>query len=395
MIKREIETKLIDYSRKFPIILLTGPRQSGKTTLCRHIFKNKPYILLEDPEQLDYALSDPRGLVDEYKEGAIFDEIQKAPKLLSYLMGEADRRKQYGRYILTGSQNILLLHKVQQSLAGRVGVLELLPLSIREIDLISKNIGTDEYIFKGGYPRIWDQDLDPAEEMRSYLKTYLERDVRDIVNVRNLNLFQKFIKSCASRVGGLLELSSIGNDIGVSRTSISAWLSILEAGKIVYLLPPYWNNLNKRLVKSPKLYFYDTGLLCYLLGINGAALLKRDPLYGRIFENFVVGELLKFYFNRGLDAPLSHFRDRMEHEVDILIEVQRNLINFEVKSAKTITHDWIKNLKYLTKISGNKVLLEAIVYGGEEETQRNGVKITTVRKLNELLSGFVKQGEKI
>ena len=253
MIKREIEQKLREYSSQFPVVLINGPRQSGKTTLCQTVFKHKPYVLLETPDILAYANTDPRGFLKDYPDGAILDEIQKAPDLLSYIMEIVDKRKQHGLYVLTGSQNILLLKTVKQSLAGRVGILDLLPLSIYELPDESRN-DHKNLIFNGGYPKIWSENLNPTTILRAYTRTYLDRDIKDIVDIRNLTTFQAFLKGCASRTGTELNLTSIGNDTGVSHTTIKEWLSVLQITNAVYLLPSYRDNRNKALIKTCLLY---------------------------------------------------------------------------------------------------------------------------------------------
>ncbi len=386
MIKRELEEKLIEYSRSFPVILINGPRQSGKTTLSQMVFKNKPYVLLETPDLLTYAQTDPKSFLNDYPQGAILDEIQKAPELMSYIMGIVDKRKEAGLYILTGSQNVLLLKSVKQSLAGRVGVLDLLPLSIYELPIESRK-DYQNLIFTGGYPKIWSENLNPTDTLRSYNRTYLDRDIKDIINIKNLTFFQAFLKACASRVGTVLNLTSIGNDTGVSHTTIKEWLSVLQTTNAVYLLPSYSDNRNKTLIKTPRIYFYDTGLVCYLLGILSKHVLSRDPLYGKLFENLVISEVLKYFYNRGLDSPISFYREKNGYEIDLIIEINRELILVEIKSGMTFAADWTKNLETFDPRTNKPIKGRFIIYGGEEIHTVHKIKILPLGELRQIFSG--------
>ena len=388
MIPRTLEKKLRESAKQYPVVLITGPRQSGKTTLCRKIFQKKHYVSFENPDTREFAQNDPKGLLERHPEGAIFDEIQRVPALLSYIQGIVDERGENGLYILTGSQNILLLKSVQQSLAGRVAILKLLPFSYQEAGLFVDEFSLDKVIYTGGFPRIFDQKLNPTEAMRNYVESYLERDVRQIINVRNLSSFQRFLKLCAGRVGQVLNLSSIGNDTGITHTTAREWLSVLEAGYIVYLLPAYYRNFNKRIIKSPKLYFYDTGLAAYLLGIEEFQHVSRDPLRGGLFENFVVIELVKYLLARGHQVPLYYFRDNLGNEIDLIWERARKVIGIEIKAGQTINSDWFKGQEYLKKIMGNDVSALALVYGGKESQKRAGVDIFSYREVARLHHEF-------
>ena len=384
MIKRILEKKLKECAGNYPVILLTGPRQSGKTTLCRAVFPDKPYISFENPNNRDFAEKDPKGLLVKYDQGAIFDEIQRCPQLLSYLQEIVDSRGKNGMYILTGSQNLLLLKSVQQSLAGRVAILKLLPLSCEETRSLSKNESWEKIIYSGFFPRVIDQKINPTEAMRNYIDTYVERDVRQIINVKRLSLFQRFLKLCAGRVGQILNLSSISNDLGVSHTTVREWMSVLEASYLVYLLPGYYRNFNKRIIKAPKLYFTDTGLACCLLGIEKAEHVSRDPLLGGLFENFVVIEILKSFWSEGRTAPLYFFRDNIGNEIDVLIEQARNVIGVEIKAGQTVNSDWFKGLNYLDKVMKKAVLSRNLVYGGKEKYTREGVTIFPYNEVHRL-----------
>ena len=371
MIKRTLEKKLRASARKYPVVFLSGPRQSGKTTLCRATFPKKAYVSFENPQVREFAENDPKGLLAQYPKGAIFDEIQRSPHLLSYIQGIVDESGKSGKYILTGSQNMLLLKSVQQSLAGRVSILKLLPFSLREVKGLTGNFSLDKAIYTGGFPRIFDKKLNPTEAMRNYAESYIERDVRQIIDLKSLSLFQKFLKLCAGRVGQVLNLSSIANDTGVSHTTIREWLSVLESSFVVYLLPAYYRNFNKRIIKSPKLYFFDTGLACYLLGIENKNHLARDPLRGHLFENLVLTEILKHFWAQGLNAPLYFFRDNIGNEVDLIKEKMRKIIGLEIKAGQTVNSEWFKGLDYLKKISKNNMLSKILIYGGQEVQKRS------------------------
>lgn len=389
MIKRFLEGSLRKAFRQYPIVLLTGPRQSGKTTLCRTTFPDLPYVSFENPDVREFAERDPKGLLAQYAKGAIFDEVQRAPNILSYLQEIVDTRRKNGLYILTGSQNIFLLKSVQQSLAGRIAILKLLPFALEEIKPLVQNYPLEKIIYTGGFPRIFDKKLNPTDAMRNYVESYLERDVRQIIDVRNLSSFQKFLKLCAGRVGQMLNLSSIGNDLGISHTTIREWLSVLEASYIVYLLPAYYRNFNKRIIKTPKIYFTDVGLVSYLLGIEKASHVVRDPLLGGLFENLVVSEFLKYYWATGRNAPFYFFRDNIGNEVDLFIEKARNIAAIEIKAGKTINEGWFKGLNYIKKIIGKNIFSTNIIYGGEEGIKREGVNIFSFRNIKAISDNII------
>ena len=376
MIKRNLSDKLKSLSKKMPVISLVGPRQSGKTTLIKEVFKNKPYVSLESPEELAYAENDPRGFLSQYPKGAILDEVQRSPHLFSYIQGIVDEINKPGMFILSGSQHFLLLEKITQTLAGRVALLNLLPLSINELTSSGVKIASlEEVLFKGMYPRLYSSKINPLDFYPSYIQTYLERDVRSIKNVTSLNSFQKFIKMCAGRSGQLLNLSSLSIDCGVSHNTIKSWISILEASFIIYLLYPHHKNFNKRLVKMPKLYFLDVGLLCSLLDIKNKNQVQSHPLRGSIFETFIINELLKLRFNKGSRANLYFWRDKTGHEIDCIVESGGNLTPIEIKSGKTINSEMFKNIEYWKKISGKSSKDSYLIYAGDNNQRRNGINI--------------------
>ncbi|MEN8236970.1 MAG: ATP-binding protein [Pseudomonadota bacterium] len=389
MIHRTLGQKLVDLFGKFPIVSVLGPRQSGKTTLVQKTFPDLAYVNMEDPVQRENAAIDPRSFLERYSDGLIIDEAQKVPELFSYLQLYADQKDRPGLYILTGSQQFLLNEKISQSLAGRVAITTLLPLTYRE--LIRENlqiVDVHSLIFQGFYPRIYRYNIEPKDFYPGYLQTYVERDVRQIKNITNLTLFQKFIKLCAGRVGQLLNISSLANDCGVSQFTAKQWLSLLEMSFIVYLQQPYYRNFGKRLVKAPKLYFYDTGLACYLLNIASSQQLQDHYAKGSLFENLIVNELQKQFFNRGLQPLLYFWRDKVGHEIDIIVEGSNDqLIPIEIKSGKTINKDFFKNLEYwktFTKQAGKAYL----VYGGAEDMVRKSTTILSWQNfhINQILN---------
>jgi predicted AAA+ superfamily ATPase len=381
MITRIAENKLIDLSTKFKAVAVTGARQSGKTTLIKKVFKKKPYVSLENPDKRTFALEDPRGFLANYPNGAILDEIQRVPELFSYLQEILDDSKEKGFFILSGSNNFLLQQNISQTLAGRVGYLNLLPFSIAELKkgkLLATN--DDELMLKGFYPPVYDQEIPVSDWCPNYIRTYIEKDVRQIKNVTDLIVFERFVKLLAGRNGQELNMSSFGIECGVDLKTIQSWIGILESSFIIYLLRPHFKNFNKTIVKRPKLYFYDSSIVCSLLGITTTDQLNLHPLRGAIFESMVIGEMLKQRTNLGLPINLYYWRDKTGHEIDIIIDDAGKLTPVEIKSGKTISTEFFKHLKYWNNLSGAKKSL--LLYAGNEGQKRSdGVEIKNWREL--------------
>ena len=370
MIEREITPRLTALFRQYPFVTVTGPRQSGKTTLCRAAFPDLECANLEAPDQRDFAESDPRGFLARFGDGAILDEIQRVPELLSYLQAIADERGGNGLFVLTGSEQFRLSDAVSQSLAGRTALLRLLPFSMTERQRAGAPGAVDEMLYCGFYPRIIDQHLNPTQALADYFETYVERDVRRLGEIRNLSNFRRFVRLCAGRVGQLINLSSLGADAGVSHTTAREWLTVLEASYILFQLPPYFANISKRLVKSPKLYFCDTGLAAYLIGIENAAQVATHPLRGALFENTVVAEALKHRFNRGQQANLNFFRDSKGLECDLLCPAGGGIAAFEVKSGATVSSEHFQPLHRVAELVPG-VTSKTVVYGGAIRQSRS------------------------
>ena len=368
MITRDLKKQLLLLAKKMPAIALTGPRQSGKTTLLKAVFPNYDYVNLEHPPTRALALSDPDQFLSQYTKGLIIDEVQRAPELFSYLQVEIDKQKKMGQYILSGSQNFSLLENISQSLAGRVALFNLLPFSYKEMTAGNLKIKSlEQLIFKGAYPAIYDRKIAPGIYYSSYLNTYVDRDVRALVNVQNLSLFEAFVKLLAGRVGQLLNLSEIGNALGIDHKTVKKWLSVLETSFIIYLLKPYHTNFNKRLVKTPKLYFYDTGLASNLLGIDDEKQLINHWAKGALFENFVINELLKERINKGIKPQLYFWRDSQGNEVDLLIQEKGKTKAIEIKASKTYHPGFFKGLNYYADLSKAKKNECFLIYAGPGE----------------------------
>lgn len=385
-IERDLTPRLLRAARQFPAVTLTGPRQSGKSTLCRAIFAGLPYESLEAPDIRSFALDDPRAFLARFPQGAILDEVQRAPHLPSYLQGLIDADPSPGRWILTGSQNLSLVESVGQSLAGRTAVLHLLPLARSEAIRFPEHPRTaDEAMFAGGYPRILDRQLDPSDWVRSYVATYLERDVRSIANVGDLVAFQRFVELCAGRTGQLLNLSALASDAGISQPTAKAWLSVLEASFIVIRLPAFHSNLRKRLVKMAKLHFVDTGVACWLLGIRNAEQLRSHPLRGAIFETWVATEILKHRANLGEVGGLSHYRDRDAVEADLLIDGRAGRTVIEAKAAMTASSGLFEGARRVASLVAEtgRSCRVAVVYAGDEPQTRNGVDLVPWHTLHQ------------
>ena len=389
MITRDLTPRLSAAARKWPSVTLTGPRQSGKTTLCRAIFPQHPYATLEALDVRNYATEDPRAFLAQFPEGAILDEIQRAPDLLSYLQGIIDNDPAPGRWILTGSQNLALLESVSQSLAGRTAVFNLLPLTRGETVRFPEHPETlEETLLTGSYPRIFDAGLDIADWLRSYVATYIERDVRTISNVGDLSTFQRFIGLCAGRTAQLLNYSSLAGDCGISQPTAKAWLGILETSFLVYRLPAIHATVRKRLVRMPKLHFYDSGLVCWLLGIRTPEQLRAHPLRGTIFETWVVSEIVKHKANLGYAHGLSFYRDQNGAEADLIIERPEGALIVEAKSSETAAKSLFDSSRRVKKhlSSSGSQCPTVVVYGGDQFQRRGNDNLVPWRELHENLS---------
>jgi len=382
MIPRILEHKLRELATKFPVVSLTGPRQSGKTTLVRYVFSDYAYVSLEEPDTRLYATSDPRGFLNNYPDGLIIDEVQRVPELFSYIQSLVDQSGKTGQFILTGSQNFLLLEKISQSLAGRVAILKLLPFAISELG--KERIDQENYyqlLLDGFYPRLYDKQITPEDYYPNYIQTYLERDVRQIKNITDLNTFTRFIQLCAGRVGQLVNLSALGQEAGITHSTVKAWISLLEASYILFLLYPHHRNFNKRLVKTPKLYFYDTGLVCSLLGITRSEQVPMHYLRGSLFENLVIADIYKSFTNVGREAPITFWRDKTGHEIDLIVESGNELHIYEIKSGQTISGDFFRELNYFNELSGQTGQKSTLVYGGDQDQQRKAIQVKSWKSL--------------
>lgn len=367
MFKRELEGTLLRLA-KFPVVAILGPRQSGKTTLARNVFKNHTFINLESPYIRELAIKDPIAFLreNENEYGIILDEFQYAPEILSYIQIESDEKKRPGYFVLTGSQNFLMNQAVSQSLAGRVGIVTLLPLSIQELkdnNALPENV--NEAIFNGGYPRLYAENFSPLDLYPPYIQSYLERDIRQLIKVENLRTYQKFMQLCAGRVGQLLNIADIATNCGVHRQTVESWISILEASYVIFTLKPYWENFKKRATKMPKLYFYDTGLACSLLDITSPAQLGVSSFRGPLFESFIISDLHKQYFNMGRRPPLYFWRDNNGYiEIDCLANIGNHLIPIEAKSGETANSDYFVGLTKWNELAQTDPAKGYVVYGG-------------------------------
>jgi uncharacterized protein len=375
-IQRNLIEALNRLRTKFPILAVTGPRQSGKTTLLKHLFPDYQYVTLENPDLRERALSDPNGFLNTYSERVIFDEVQQVPHLFSYLQGKVDHDRQMGQFVLSGSQNFQLLQSITQSLAGRVALFKLLPFSFNELEAVNLlDTHWHEAAFRGFYPALYDRDIEPTDFYRNYVETYLERDVRQLVNVRDLRTFRLFLKYCAGHAGQMLNLQKIANEIGISQPTAQSWLSVLETSYIVFTMPPYYRNFNKRLVKTPKLYFYDTGLLCYLLEMTRPTDLTTYYQRGAIFENLVIAELNKHQLHTYQKNDFYFWRDSNDLEVDVLFEESENLRIGEIKLSETINASFFTNMQKFSKIAGETPLKPFLLYGGSEPFEHLGTSV--------------------
>ena len=372
MIPRAILPEFHTLLGEYPVVTVLGPRQAGKTTLVREALPHYKYVSLEDPDTKEHAIENPRGFLKTYSGQTIFDEVQRAPKLLNYIQGIVDSSKTKGQFVLTGSHQLELRFGITQSLAGRTGILNLYPLSIAELADAGTTFDRFEDIaLLGTLPRVHDEDLRPLQAYRGYFRTYVERDVSQLINLRNVALFEKFLKLLAGRVGQLVDFTSLGNDVGADRTTIREWISILEASFIIHQLPPYFENFGKRATKSPKIYFLETGLLCYLLGIETAEQLSRDPLVGNIFENLIVTEALKARANQGKDPALYFYRDSKGNEIDLLHGSTTNLTGIEIKSSSTYNRAFRKSLDQFHE-NTQPLQKKLLVYNGEPKSFDDG-----------------------
>jgi len=386
LIERDMAYRLRAAARQWPAVTLTGPRQSGKTTLCRSLFAGRDYVSLEAADTRQFATDDPRGFLAALADGAVIDEVQRAPELLSYLQGMIDDDPRPGRWILTGSHHLTLSSSVSQSLAGRTALLTLLPLARNETVRFAKHPGTlDACMVTGGYPAILERGIEPAEWLSAYASTYIERDVRTVTNVGDLATFTRFVQLCAGRCGQLLNYTSLAADCGISQPTAKAWLSILEATYIVFRLPPYHANLRKRLVKMPKLHFYDTGLACWLLGIREPAQLSAHPLRGALFETWVTAEIAKHRANRGLPGGMFHYRERSGREVDVVLERPGSAMLIEAKASMTPGSHLLSTASAVRDrlADDDTAALPFAVYGGDADQHRQTGDIISWRRLHE------------
>lgn len=387
---REISNQLLTAASSYPTITLTGPRQSGKTTLCRMLFPELPYSNLEDPEIRAFATDDPRGFLRSFPHGGILDEFHRTPDLTSYIQVIVDNPDFQGTFILAGSCNLSVRNVVNQSLAGRTAVIELLPFSLPEVQSLQKNFTTNHLLFTGFYPRIYDWNLDPTQVLSDYISTYVERDLRQLHMIRDLTQFQKFMGLCAGRIGQILNLESLGNDTGISQTTAREWLSLLEASYIAFRLPPFFANISKRLIKSPKLYFYDTGLAACLMGIRHIDQIATHPLRGMLFENLVVGETLKYFLNRIRRPQLHFYRDSNGNEIDLVISRAGRPVPIEIKSAATLSPTLFKGIAQF-----RQTIPEAehplLVYDGQQQYIQHDVQTLPFGALNNHLDRIFKR----
>lgn len=382
IIERSLASELLEMAQHYPVITVIGPRQSGKTTLVRSLFKQKSYTSLENPDDLALAIEDPRGFLNQYPNGAILDEIQRAPQLLSYIQGIVDEKKLNGMYILTGSHQLELHETISQSLAGRTAILKLLPLSLSELAPSQPLRTLDQYLYHGMYPRTYSANINPTKFYRDYVQTYLERDIRKMINLKDLSQFQKFIKLCAGRIGQLFNANNLSNELGVSNHTIQHWLSILEASFVVFRLPPYFENLGKRITKSSKLYFTDTGLAAYLLDIRAENHISRDPLRGNLAENFIVTEFMKNILNLGHEASLYFYRDSNQNEIDLIFKSGNELVPIEIKSSQTFNRSFLKGLDYFKNLTPTRCHKGFLVYAGKQEQTVGIFKIVNFKHIH-------------
>ena len=380
-IKRDIEPELEQLARTYPVVVITGPRQSGKTTVVKHCFA-KPYCNLEDPEMRQLAALDPKGFLKNYPEGAIFDEVQYVPELCSYIQVIVDETQANGQFILSGSQQFELVSTITQSLAGRAAMVELLPLSINELKQYKLMANTDALLLHGFYPRIHTQNQDPTKAYKNYYKTYIERDLRQLIAIKDTHQFEKFVRLCAGRIGNVFVASQLATEVGVSVKTIQSWLSILEASYIVLLLQPYHRNIKKRVVKSPKLYFYDVGLASYLLNIESITHMARDPLRGALFENMIVLDLVKTQYNKGVSHNMYYYLDQHKNEVDVILQHDGEVITIEIKSSQTFHSSFIKGLTYIRSVLVDKIKQECVVYAGDNTLEVDQIKVRGYRELS-------------
>lgn len=382
MVQRILQEKAVNLAKKFPFVVITGPRQSGKTTLTKMAFPDYRRVSLEDMDNRAFAQEDPRGFIATYSDRTIIDEVQRVPHLLSYLQTHCDDEGKEGMYILTGSQNMELMESVDQSLSGRVGLLHLLPFSkteMKESGFWNQNI--DNMLLQGSYPRLYDKGIAPCDYYPSYINTYIERDVRRIKNITELSKFERFLKMCAARIGQLLNMSSLANDCGISVPTVEQWISVLEASYILFRLKPDFKNYSKRLVKTPKLYFYDTGLACSLLDIKTETQMNTHYLRGNLFENLVVSDFIKDEFNNGaIETALSFWRDSRGNEVDIIKRIGEEEFAYEIKSAATFNESFTKGLDYWAKLSNADSAHKTVLYGGTGEMLRSNAIIQSFMK---------------
>ena len=391
MISRTLEKKLHELSGYYPVVVVTGPRQSGKTTLCQMTFPDTPYVSLEALDIREFAIADPRGFLAEHADGAIIDEIQHAPDLLSYLQSDIDARPEAGRFILTGSQHFGLSQSISQSLAGRCGIITLLPPSLEELRAFP-NTPEDLFsiLWQGSYPRIYDQNIPAHQWLSDYIATYVQRDVRQVINIGDLQTFTGFLKLCSGRTAQEINLSKIGNDAGISHNTVRSWLSVLETSYIIHRLPSWHTNIRKQIVKAPKLHFFDSGLTCYLLGIREPDQLYHHPLRGAIFESWVISEIFKASVHSGVQPRIFHYRETRGIEIDLLIEQPEGMDVVEIKSGATISGDFFKNLERFSnrmKNTGTKLSTKKyVVYGGDNSQTRSKAQVLSWRDIHQLAS---------
>ena len=385
MIYRNISERIIDASKRYPVVAIVGPHQSGKTTLVKQVFKKSAYVNLEEPDIRLFAQNDPRAFLNSYPDAVSIDEVQRVPDLLSYIQVIADRESTSGRFILTGSQNISLQEKISQTLAGRVALFSLLPFSLSELERNPLRFSDiHNFLFTGFYPPVYDKHYPVSEWYVNHIQTYIEKDVRQLLNITNLHTFTLFLKLCAGRTGQLLNYSALANEAGIAVNTVKSWLSLLQTSFIIFLLQPHHKNFNKRLVKMPKLYFYDVGLASALLGLTNSSQMVNHYLRGGLFENMIIAELIKSRFNYGLQSNLFFWRDKLGREIDVIVDSGDSLFPVEIKVGATIAEDFFKNLNYWRKLNGTSEKGGYLIYGGDQIQKRSGSTVLPWRQATDI-----------